>query len=91
MGRVSEKNERVKLIKRIFGNIGSRADYFVERVCMKCDNYFACFPCGIEFEPKQIEECFRIPDIVKTWFQAKAIGVVECEQPLKISFRKLRV
>jgi len=84
------KEELKKLLMRMFENVGNRAEYFVDKVCRKCERHFVCFPQGFMFEMKEIEACERIPEIVKIWYQAKAMGMMESDYPLKIDFKKLR-
>jgi len=68
----------------MFENTGNRADYFVRRVCVKCQRYYVCFPQGYTFKIEEIEACERIPEIVKIWYQAKAMGLIKADYPLKI-------
>jgi hypothetical protein len=87
MGGITKK-ERDSLNKfmfRLFENIENRSSYFTEKVCNKCQRKYVCFPEGYMFEFKEIDNCDRIPEIVKIWFQAKNMNVIVVDYPLKIS------
>jgi len=85
--RVSKDNEKKELnsfMKRLLENVGNRADYFTEKLCRKCQRYYACFPEGYTFKYEEINKCERLPEIVKIWYQARQINLIIADYPFKI-------
>jgi MoaA/NifB/PqqE/SkfB family radical SAM enzyme len=97
LGRIIKEKEREKEIKdfkrfmiKLFENLRNRSEYHTRIACRKCMKRGACFPEGYMYAPKEIENCKRLPEIVKIWYQAKTLGIILFEYPLTIDYEKLK-